>query len=102
MNNIKIETHPLIPFIPDNAKILMLGTFPPKKERWSMEFFYPIFYNNKYRFWFNTNKCFILADIQVFAQEKGIALFDTAYRVRRLKDNASDKFLEIVEPTDIK
>ena len=92
----------------------MLGTFPPKKERWSMEFFYPnkindmwrimgiIFYNNKDRFWDNTNKCFILADIQVFAQEKGIALFDTAYRVRRLKDNASDKFLEIVEPTDIK
>ena len=37
-----------------------------------------------------------------FAWEKGIAMFDTATEVRRLKDNASDKFLEIVVPTDIK
>ena len=28
-------------------------------------------------------------------------MFDTASQVRRLKDNASDKFLEIVTPTDI-
>ena len=34
--------------------------------------------------------------------EKGIALYDTATSVRRLKDNASDKFLEVVEPTDIR
>jgi G:T/U-mismatch repair DNA glycosylase len=31
----------------------------------------------------------------------GIALFDTASVVRRLQDNASDKFLEVVEPTDV-
>ena len=30
-----------------------------------------------------------------------MALFDTATAVRRLQDNASDKFLEVVEPTDI-
>lgn len=34
-------------------------------------------------------------------QKKGIALYDTAFAVRRLQDNASDKFLEVVEPTDI-
>ena len=28
-------------------------------------------------------------------------MFDTACEVRRLKDNASDKFLEVVTPTDI-
>ena len=32
----------------------------------------------------------------------GIALYDTATTVRRLQDNASDKFLEIVEPTDVR
>ena len=37
-----------------------------------------------------------------FLQEKGIALFDTATAVRRLQDNASDKFLEVVQPTDIR
>ena len=36
-----------------------------------------------------------------FLNEKGIALFDTATVVNRLKDNASDAFLEIVEHTDI-
>jgi G:T/U-mismatch repair DNA glycosylase len=35
------EKHPLQPFLPQNAKILMLGSFPPPKARWSMEFFYP-------------------------------------------------------------
>lgn len=33
--------------------------------------------------------------------EKGIALFDTARKVCRLKDNADDNFLEIVEGTDV-
>jgi len=37
-----------------------------------------------------------------FLSQKGIALYDTATVVRRLQDNASDKFLEIVSPTDIK
>ena len=36
-----------------------------------------------------------------FCTEKGIALYDTACEVRRLKDNASDKFLEVVTPTDL-
>lgn len=36
-----------------------------------------------------------------FFERKGIALFDTATSIRRLQDNASDKFLEVVQPTDI-
>ena len=36
-----------------------------------------------------------------FLNEKGIALFDTASSIRRLQDNASDKFLEVVEATDV-
>ena len=39
------EKHPLEPFLPENAKILMLGSFPPKRERWSMDFFYPNWIN---------------------------------------------------------
>ena len=30
-----------------------------------------------------------------------MALYDTACEVRRLKDNASDKFLNVVTPTDL-
>ena len=40
-------------------------------------------------------------EIIVFLNEKGVAFFDTAMAVNRLKDNASDAFLEIVEHTDI-
>lgn len=114
MKEIIIETHPLKPYIPQNAKILMLGTFPPKKEKWSMDFFYPnkindmwrimgcIFFNDKNKFWDEINKKFQLNEIQEFLNDIGLALFDTGYKVKRLKDNASDKHLEIIETANIK
>ena len=114
MSNNTIERHPLEPFLPENARILMLGSFPPPKARWSMEFFYPnwindmwrilghIFYNDRHHFEINGEKRFDKERIVEFCTDKGIALYDTACEVRRLKDNASDKFLEGVTPTDIK
>lgn len=108
-----IESHPLEPFLPENAAVLMLGSFPPKRERWSMEFFYPNFNNDMWRImgllFYGDRSHFVRTDckrfdrerIIAFCREKGIALFDTATEVRRLKDNASDAFLEIVTPTDI-
>ena len=107
------EQHPLKPFLPKNAKILMLGSFPPPKARWSMEFFYPnwindmwrlmghIFYNDRHHFELKGEKRFCKESIEAFCNEKGIALYDTACEVIRLKENASDKFLEVVTPTDI-
>ena len=107
------EQHPLKPFLPKNAKILMLGSFPPPKARWSMEFFYPnwindmwrlmghIFYNDRHHFELKGEKRFCKERIEAFCNEKGIALYDTACEVVRLKDNASDKFLEVVTPTEI-
>jgi G:T/U-mismatch repair DNA glycosylase len=109
-----IEYHPLKPFLPVNAKVLFLGSFPPPQKRWSMDFFYPNFINDHWRIegeiWFGDrnhfvdteNKCFKKDDIVTFLNKKGIAFFDTATAVKRLKDNASDAFLEIVEQTDIR
>ena len=109
----KIEKHPLEPFLPAKAKLLMLGSFPPQKKRWSMDFYYPnlnndmwrifgvLFFNDKDYFLNPTRKAFCRERIIDFLNEKGIALFDTASSVRRLQDNASDKFLEVVEATDI-
>lgn len=108
-----IEWHPLKPFLPSNAKVLFLGSFPPQRKRWSMDFFYPnwindhwriegeVFFSDKNRFVDEVNKTYLLDDIIYFLNEKGIALYDTATAVRRLQDNASDKFLEVVVPTDI-
>ena len=113
-DKIKIEHHPFEPFLPDGAVVLMLGTFPPKPERWSMEFYYPnkindmwrimglIFFSDKNHFWIEKEKRFDLPRLKAFLTERKIALYDTAVKVRRLKDNASDKFLEIVEPIDLK
>lgn len=109
----KIERHPLEPFLPANARLLMLGSFPPQKKRWSMDFYYPnlnndmwrivglLFFNNKDYFLNETRKAFCRERIINFLNDKGIALFDTASAIRRLQDNASDKFLEVVQPTDI-
>ena len=116
MNNpiLPIEEHPLEPFLPANAKLLMLGTFPPQKKRWSMDFFYPnlqndmlrifglLFFDDKEHFLLPGKKAFNKEYLIEFLTEKGIALYDTATSVRRLQDNASDKFLEVVEPTDIR
>ena len=60
-----------------------------------------LFFNDKHYFLNETHKAFCRERIINFLTQKGIALFDTASAVRRLKDNASDKFLEIVTPTDI-
>lgn len=114
MNSPKeIEQHPLEPFLPQNASLLMLGSFPPQRKRWSMDFFYPnlqndmwrifgyIFFNDKEYFLTENKKAFDKDRLEKFLTEKGIALYDTASAVIRLQDNASDKFLEVVEPTDI-
>ncbi len=115
MNTIEhpIERHPWPPYIPDRARYLFLGTFPPKPERWSMPFFYPnrindfwrvmgiIFMNDRDALWDSEARRFDLAAIKSLLDREGIALWDTAMAVRRLKDNASDKFLEIVEPINL-
>ena len=108
-----VEYHPLIPFLPTNAKVLFLGSFPPQRKRWCMDFYYPnfindhwriegaVFFGDRHHFVDEEEKRFKLTDIIAFCQEKGLAFFDTSTAVRRLQDNASDKFLEVVEPTDI-
>ncbi|MCE2615733.1 uracil-DNA glycosylase family protein [Phocaeicola oris] len=108
-----VEQHPFKPFLPVNAQLLMLGSFPPQPKRWKMNFYYPNFINDMWRIFglifFGDKNHFIIPDQKIFDEqhliqflnEKGVALFDTAMTIRRLKDNASDKFLEIVQPTDI-
>jgi G:T/U-mismatch repair DNA glycosylase len=60
-----------------------------------------IFFDDKNHFVVPGCKRFDRDKCAAFAADKGIAMYDTASEVRRLKDNASDKFLEIVTPTDI-
>ena len=108
-----VEYHPLRPFLPENARVLFLGSFPPQRKRWCMDFYYPNFINDHWRiegqiFFGDKNhfvdleaKCFKIDEIVVFCEEKGLAFFDTSTAIRRLQDNASNKFREVVVPTDI-
>ena len=108
-----IEEHPLQPFLPKNGRMLFLGSFPPPKARWSMEWFYPnwindfwriqgfIHFDDKNYFEVKGEKRFDKERIMSFCEEKGLAFFDTARKVCRLKDNADDNFLDILEPTDV-
>lgn len=78
-----------------------------------MNFYYPNLQNDMWRIFglvFFQNKDYFLNDnkksfnqplIEGFLQEKAIALSDTALVVIRLKENASDKFLEIAEKIDL-
>jgi len=114
----EIENHPFEPFLPANARVLFLGSFPAKPLRWSMNFFYPNFSNDFWRIMgllFYDNPAFFEirkggaesrnrwneTAIRNFCSEKGIALSDTAARIRRLKGNASDAALDIVAEQDI-
>lgn len=93
--------------------MLIMGTFPPGAHRWSMDFYYPnrtndfwfmmglIFKGDRYAFYDKKNKMFDLEAIKALLNEKGIALNDTGRAVRRLKGNASDKYLEIIEPVPL-
>lgn len=107
------EHHPFKPFLPENARLLMLGTFPPAQKRWCMEFYYPNFINDMWRIMglcFFDNKLYFVDEAEKkykldliipFLEEKGIALYDTATEVIRTKNNASDKDLQIITPTNL-
>ena len=108
-----IEKHPFEPFLPANARILFLGSFPPRPHRWCMPFYYPNWINDFWRIMglihFGDKEHFCMAGekrfdevlIREFCASVGLAFYDTACEVRRLRDNASDAFLEVVTPTDI-
>lgn len=114
MESLDLEYHPFAPFVPEGARVLIMGTFPPQSKRWAMEFYYPnrtndfwpmmglIFYGDRRALLSADGRGFDLPKIQAMLAEHHIALSDTGYAVRRLRNNASDKFLEIVEPVDLR
>ena len=108
------EVHPLTLFAPEDARLLMLGSFPPPRERWRMDFFYPnfqndmwrifglVFFGDKSHFLTDDGRAFREAELRRFLTERGIAIWDTAMEVSRLQGNASDKYLEVLRPIDLR
>ena len=112
--NDKTEKHPLKPFISPEVKVMMIGSFPPAQSKWNMEFYYPNFQNDMWRIiglvFFENKDFFLKKDRHSFDLDllkstlisKGIGIGDMGQEVIRLKNNASDKFLQIVEPLNVK
>lgn len=112
---IETERHPLEPFLPASGKVLMLGSFPPQQKRWARDFwfYYPNFTNDMWRVLglvFGGDAQLLVDEagrtyrqdrIVQLLESRGIGIYDTACEVRRLQDNASDKFLEVVQATDV-
>lgn len=108
-----LETHPFPPYLPQGARLLIMGTFPPQPKRWAMDFYYPnptndfwriiglLIYGDKDKLYNPATRSYDLPLIRRTLDNCGIALHDTGHTIRRLKDNASDKFLEIVTPVDL-
>lgn len=77
LESMEIEQHPLEPFLPGNARLLMLGSFPPQKKRWSMEFYYPNWNNDMWRItgflFFNDKDYFVDKTKKAFCKERLIS-----------------------------
>ena len=108
-----VENHPFEPWLPENARLLMLGTFPPSPKRWCIPWYYPnyqndmwrifglLFFGDKLHFVDAEHKRYREAELKAFLREKGVAIYDTAQKVIRTRNTASDKDLRIVEPSDL-
>ncbi len=107
-----IEYHPLQPFLPAGARILMAGSFLPPRSRWCMDFFYPNRQNDMWRIWayiasgdplaftLEDGKTFDKDRIEAYCREIGLALTDTGEEVVREKGNASDAHLQVLKSRD--
>ena len=87
-----VEYHPLIPFLPQNARVLFLGSFPPQRKRWCIDFYYPNFINDHWRI-----------EGQVFFADRNhfVDLEAKRFKIDEIVAFCQEKGLEVVEPTDI-
>lgn len=113
VTNQPIESLPFPPFLPPQATVMCMGTFPPAADKRAMQFHYPnfqndmwrvyglIFFNDKDHFRAGETKAFDAAKIKAFLTEKGIASCPTVWQAIRERGNASDAFLTVIDPVPI-
>ena len=112
MNNLSSEVHPLAPFLPDGARVLMLGSFPPKRVRWSMEFFYPNLQNDMWRImgllffrrqgpFPGRSQAFRPRTHHGFLPDGRVGALRYGQRSRPPSGQRLDNFLQVVRPTDV-
>ena len=113
MTDETIELRPFPPFLPPQATVLMMGSFPPAKEKRAMAFHYPNFQNDMWRvyglvffgdaahFQVPGEKAFDAERIKAFLTERGIGSCPGVRRAIRTHGNASDAYLKVVETVEL-
>ena len=108
-----IELRPFPPFLPPQATVLMMGSFPPAAVKRAMEFHYPNFQNDMWRvyglvffgdamhFQRAGEKAFDAERIKAFLTERGIGSCPGVRRAIRTHGNASDAYLKVVETVEL-
>ena len=108
-----IELRPFPPFLPPQATVLMMGSFPPAAEKRAIEFHYPNFQNDMWRvyglvffgdamhFQRAGEKAFDAERIKAFLTERGIGSCPGVRRAIRTHGNASDAYLKVVETVEL-
>ena len=101
----EIEIHPHKPFVPPNAKVLILGSFPGKSHATPLsvnEWFYA---SKRNQFWnimrgvYNEELTTTEDKKNLFAKH-GIAIADVFLKIKRTENNNQDSNLEIVAYND--
>lgn len=100
--------HPFKWYVPENAKTLIIGTFPPVEERWGFSFFYP---NLQNLFWkllssiakkeLSNDKEKFIAERQAILKQLKVGVTDMGGVIKRLAYDSKDESLEIVEYMEI-
>lgn len=101
----KIEIHPHKLFVPNNARVLILGTFPGKSNvhvKGLDEWFYA---SSRNQFWKIISEVYNLplentAEKKELFSNKGIAIGDIFLKIKRNENNNSDSSLEVIEYND--
>ena len=103
------EIHPWKWYIPNGAKTVVIGTFPPTRRNWSFDFFYP---NKNNYFWkiiarianrpllYSSGEEAVNERIELLNHLK-LGVSDMGHIIRRKAGNSLDQNLEIVEYMDI-
>jgi hypoxanthine-DNA glycosylase len=102
----EIENHPFEPFIPDNATVLIVGSFPGREQTQGNNDAEQWFYGAKRnQFWkilsevYQTDLLY-KAEKQHLFNKYGIGITDILFKVRRKNNSNLDDNLEIVEYND--
>jgi len=97
------ETHPYEPFVPENATILILGSFPGLQQTRKLNNFEEWFYSAKRnKFWtilqnLYSTELTTVDEKKKLLMQKGIAITDIILKAKRKKDSNLDQHLYDIE-----